>query len=58
MAYREYKKFDNVKFHDGANNFTFNKFDVGTFKETIFNIFDKHAPIKQKQVQLQWTPGI
>ena len=26
------------------------KFEVSNIKETIFNIFDKHAPIKQKNL--------
>ena len=42
-----YKKFVNAKFRDDVNNFAFNQFDVGNFKKTVFNIFDKHAPIKQ-----------
>ena len=44
IAYRDYKKFDKT-------NLTISpliKFDVSNSKETIFNIFDKHAPIKQK----------
>ena len=48
IAYRDSKKFDNAKFRDDVNNFAFDQFDVSNFKETIFNIFDKHAPIKQK----------
>ena len=39
-AYSDYKKFDNAKFRDYVNNFAFDQFDVGNFKETIFNIFD------------------
>ena len=48
IAYQEYKKFDNVKFRNDVNNFFFDYFDESNFKETIFNIFDKHAPIKHK----------
>ena len=48
IAYCDYKKFDNAKFRDDVNNFAFDQFDAGNFKETIFTIFDKHAPIKQK----------
>ena len=48
IAYRDYKKFNNVKFRDDVNNFAFDQFDVSNFNETIFNIFDKHAAIKQK----------
>ena len=31
--YRDYKKFDNAKFHDDINNFTFDQFDVSSFKK-------------------------
>ena len=48
IAYRDYKKINNAKFRDDVDNFAFDQFDVSNFKETIFNIFDKHAPIKQK----------
>ena len=48
IAYHDYKKIDNAKFLDDVNNFIFDQFEVGNFKETIFNIFDKNAPIKQK----------
>ena len=51
IAYRDYKKFDNAKFGDDVNNFAFDQFDISNFKETIFNIFDKHVPIKQKYLQ-------
>ena len=48
IAYREYKKFDKA-------NLTISplmKFEVSNIKETIFNIFDKHAPIKQKYLRV------
>ena len=51
IAYRDYKKNNNAKFRDDVNNFAFDQFDVGNFKEAIFNIFDKHAPIKQKYLR-------
>ena len=51
IAYRDYKKFVNAKFRDDVNNFTFDQFDESNFKETIFNILDKHAPIKQKYLR-------
>ena len=49
IAYRDYKNFDNAKFRDDVSNFAFDQFDVSNFKETIFNIFDKHASIEQKK---------
>ena len=39
-----------------VNNFAFDQFDVSNFKETIFNIFDKHAPIKQKYLRAKMKP--
>ena len=36
--------------------FCLDLFDVGNFKETIFSIFDKHAPIEQKYLQASETP--
>ena len=56
ITYYDYKKFDNAKFCDDVNNFTFDRFDVSNFKETIFNIFDKHAPIKQKYLRANDIP--
>ena len=47
ITYRDYKKFGNAKFRDDVNNFAFDQFHLSNFRETIFNIFDKHAPIKQ-----------
>ena len=56
IAYRDYKKFDNVKFRDDVNNFACGQFDVSNFKETIFSIFDKHAPIKLKYLRTNEAP--
>ena len=56
ITYRDYRKFDNAKFRDDLNNFAFDQFDVSNFKETIFNIFDKHAPIKQQYLRANEAP--
>ena len=56
IAYRDYKTFYNIKFRDDVSNFAFDQFDVSNFKETIFNIFDKHAPIKQKYLPPNEAP--
>ena len=56
MTYHDYKKIDNAKFHDDVNKFAFDQFDVSNFKETIFDIFDKHAPIKQKYLRANEVP--
>ena len=56
ITYRDYKKFDNARFRDYVNNFGFDNLDVSNFKETISNIFDKHAPIKQKYLRANEAP--
>ena len=56
IAYRDYKKFDNAKYPYEASNFAFARFDVSKFKETAFNIFNKHAPIKQKYHRVNEVP--
>ena len=58
IAYRNYKKFENAIFGDDVNNFAFDQFDEGNFKETIISIFDKHAPIKQKHLRANEAPFI
>ena len=58
IAHRDYKKFDNAKFRDNVNDFAFDQFDISNLKETIFNIFDKHAPIKQKYLRANEAPFI
>ena len=58
ITYRDYKKFDNAKFRDDVKNFAFDQFDVSNFKETILNIFDKHAPIKQKYLRANEAPFV
>ena len=50
------KETDNSKFRDDVNNFVFDQFDVSNFKETLFNIFDKQAQIKQKYLRANETP--
>ena len=49
------QKFDNANFRD-VNNFAFDQFDLSNFKETIFNIFDKYAPIRQKYFRANEAP--
>ena len=56
ITYLDYKIFGNAKFSDDVNNFTFDKLDVSNFKETIFNIFDKHTPIVQKYLRANEAP--
>ena len=56
IAYRSYKKIDNAEFCDDINNFAFDQSDVSKFKGIMFNIFDKHAPIKQKYLRENEAP--
>ena len=46
IAYRDYKNFDNAKFTHDIVTPTTNLDNFGTSKSTIFNIFDRHNPIK------------
>ena len=41
---------------DDVNNFAFDQFDISIYKETIFNILDKYAPIKQKYLRVNEAP--
>ena len=45
-----------LNFSDNVNNLAFVQFDVNNFKETIFNIFHKHAHIKQKYLRANEAP--
>ena len=56
IAYRDYKESDNAKFRDDVDNFVFDQLGESSFKKTIFNIFDKHAPIKQKYLRANEAP--
>ena len=48
VAYHDYKKFVNAESRDDVNNIACDHFDLGNFKETIFNIFDKRVSVNQK----------
>ena len=52
IAYRDYKKFDNNAFRHDIQKCTFNTADLKTFKETVFCIFNKYAPMKRKYVRV------
>ena len=51
IAYRDDKKFDN-----DIEKCSFNTADLKTFKETVFCIFNKHAPMKRKYVRANEAP--
>ena len=55
VAYRDYKHFDNEKFRSDIENCASEK-NLKCFKETVFCIFNKHAPIKRKYVRAKKAP--
>ena len=55
VAYRDYKHFDNKKFQSDIENCASEK-NLKCFKETVFCIFNKHAPIKRKYVRANEAP--
>ena len=52
----DYKNFDNLKFRLDISKFDFDTSDLEGFKNTIFCIFNKHAPIKRKYVRANEAP--
>ena len=50
------KKFDNNAFRHDIEKCNFNTADLKTFKETVFCIFNKHAPTKRKYVRANEAP--
>ena len=56
IKYRYYKNFDNIKFRSEIFKRNFNCTDLRTFKETVFNIFNKYATIKIKHVRANEAP--
>ena len=56
IKYSDYKNFDNSKFRSKILKRNFNYTDLRTFKETVFHIFNKYAPIKRKNVRANEAP--
>ena len=56
IKYRDYKNFDNNKSRSEIIKRNFSYTDLRTFKETVFNIFNKYAPIKRKYVSANEAP--
>ena len=56
IAHRDYKKFDNNTFRHDIEKCSFNTADLKTFKETVFCIFNKHAPMKRKYIRANEAP--
>ena len=52
ITYRNYKNYDNDVFRSEIQTFcSLNETDLGLFKESIFCIFNKHAPIRKKYLR-------
>ena len=51
IKYRDCKNFDNNKFRSELLRCNFGYTDLRTFKETVFNIFNKYAQIKKSSCQ-------
>ena len=56
IQYRDYKNFDYNKFRSEILKCNFNYTDWRTFKETVFNIFNKYASIEEKYVPANEAP--
>ena len=56
IKYRDFKNFDNNKFRSEILKCNFDFTDLRTFKETVFNMFNKYAPIKKKYVRANEAP--
>ena len=56
IKYRDYKNFDNNMFRSEILKCSFDHTDLRTFKQTVFNIFNKYALIKKKYVRANEAP--
>ena len=56
VNYRDYKNFDHKKFRSDISKFYFDASDLEGFKNTIFCIFNKHAPVKRKYIRANEGP--
>ena len=57
ITYRNYKNYDNDVFRSEIQSFcSLNETNLGLFKESIFCIFNKHAPIRKKYLRANKAP--
>ena len=56
IVYRDYKNFDNAKFRYDIVTATSNLDDFGMYKNTVFNIFNRHVHRKKKTCALMRLP--
>ena len=50
ITYFKYKTFDNNKFRSHALKHNFDKDDFVSYKDPLFNLFNKHVTLKKKSV--------
>ena len=57
ITYRNYKNYDNDVFRSEIQSFcSLNETDLGLFKDSIFCIFNKHAPIRKTYHRINEAP--
>ena len=56
IVYRDYKNFDNAKFRYDIVTATSNVYSFAMYKNTIFNVFNRHIPIKKKYIRANGAP--
>ena len=56
VNYQDYKNFDNEKFRSDIPKSDFDASDLEGFRNIIFCIFNKHAPIKRKYILANEAP--
>ena len=57
ITYRNYKNYDHDVFRSEIQTFcSLNETDLGLFKESVFCIFNKHAPIRKKYLRANEAP--
>ena len=57
ITYRNYKNYDNNVFRSEIQSFcSLSETDLGLFIESIFCIFNKHAPVRKKILSCRRSP--
>ena len=57
ITYRNYKNYDNNVFRSEIQSFcSLSETDLGLFIESIFCIFNKHAPVRKKTLSCKRSP--
>ena len=57
ITYRNYKNYDNDAFRSEIQRFcSLNETDLGMFKESIFCVSNKYAPIRKKCLRAKEVP--